>query len=187
MEIILLAVVLGGAFGFALDRVGATNPGYIIRMLNLTNLHLAKTILMGIGVAAILLFSSLLAGLVDPGHLSVKAAHIGVFFGGILLGLGFAISGYCPGTGLAAMATGRIDALIFVLGGLTGAAAYMGTHETVAGTGLLEGIAGGKATLGPIAGTEFPGLFGIPGEWIGLAMGVIFIAVAAAVPARIRG
>ena len=119
---IILAIVIGAAFGFVLDRIGATNPGYIIRMLNLSNLHLMKTILMGIGVAATLTFAGLMTGLVDPGHLSVKAAYVGVFVGGILLGLGFAVAGYCPGTGLTAAATGRLDAVFFVIGGLVGAA-----------------------------------------------------------------
>ena len=40
MSTILLAILIGAAFGFTLDRIGATNPGYIIRMLNLTDLHL---------------------------------------------------------------------------------------------------------------------------------------------------
>lgn len=66
---IILAIILGAAFGFALDRVGATNPGYIIRMLNLSNLHLMKTILTGIGVASILTFGGLLLGLFDVGNL----------------------------------------------------------------------------------------------------------------------
>ena len=42
MTTIILAIVIGGAFGFVLDRIGATNPGYIIRMLNLSNLHLGR-------------------------------------------------------------------------------------------------------------------------------------------------
>jgi len=134
---ILLAILIGAAFGFVLDRVGATNPNYIIRMLNLSNLHLMKTILAGIGVASIFLFGGLLLGLVDPGHLSVKTAYLGVFIGGLLLGLGFAVAGYCPGTGLTALATGRVDALFFVIGGLVGAGAYMLTYAGIAETGLF--------------------------------------------------
>src|SRR5665811_2618197 len=79
---ITLAILIGAAFGFVLDRIGATNPNYIIRMLNLSDLHLMKTIFAAIGVASILLFAGLLLGLVDPGHLSVKAAYLGVFIGG---------------------------------------------------------------------------------------------------------
>ena len=182
---IILALVIGGAFGFALDRVGATNPGYIIRMLNLSNLHLMKTILMGIGVASLLTFGGILAGLVDVGHLSVKDAYWGVFVGGILFGTGFAISGYCPGTGLTAAFTGRLDGVVYVIGGLVGAGVYMLTYDWVQSTGILDKILGGKATLGTIAGTKYPALVDIPGEVLGLALGVAFIVVAAMLPSRL--
>ena len=117
MVTIVFAVLIGGAFGFVLDRVGATNPGYIIKMLNLSDLHLMKTILLAVGLSSILLFGGILTGLVDVGHMSVKTTYVGVFLGGLMLGAGFAVSGFCPGTGLAAAATGRVDAMLFVIGG----------------------------------------------------------------------
>ena len=188
MTTIILAIVIGGAFGFVLDRIGATNPDVIIGMLRLSRLHLMKTILFAIGISSILMFGGLLAGLVDPGHLGVKAAYIGVFIGGALLGIGFAVAGYCPGTGLAAGATGRKDAWFFVLGGLAGAAAYMGSYAWVASTGVLEDIAGGKATLGAIEGTKYVALFpNLPGEWLGIAMGALFCVAAFALPDRLMG
>ena len=186
MTSILLAILIGAAFGFVLDRIGATNPNYIIGMLNLTKLHLMKTILLAIGVSSVLMFGGLSLGLIDVGHLSVKAAYAGVFIGGILLGTGFAIAGYCPGTGLAALATGRKDALFFIVGGLLGAAAYMGTYSGVKATGILADIAGGKATLGNIAGTEYPALLGINGTLAGIIVGIILIAVAVILPAKLR-
>jgi len=187
MTTIVLAIVIGAAFGFALDRVGATNPGYIISMLRLGNLHLMKTILLAIGVASVVLFTGLLSGLIDPGHLSVKTAYAGVVIGGALLGLGFAAAGYCPGTGLAAAATGRKDALFFTAGGLLGAAAYMGSYAWVKGTGVLDSIAGGKTTVGKITGADYPALMeGASGEAIGIALGAIFIIIAFALPDRLR-
>jgi hypothetical protein len=117
----------------------------------------------------------------------VKTAYAGVVIGGALLGLGFAAAGYCPGTGLAAAATGRKDALFFTAGGLLGAAAYMGSYAWVKGTGVLDSIAGGKTTLGQIAGTDYPALVGlISGEAIGIALGAIFIMIAFALPDRLR-
>jgi hypothetical protein len=188
MSGIILAIIIGGAFGFTLDRIGATNPNYIIRMLNLTDLHLMKTILTGIGVASVLMFGGLLAGLVDPGNLSVKATYFGVFVGGLLLGIGFAVAGYCPGTGLTAAATGRLDALFFILGGLLGAGAYMATYAWVKTTGILDNMAGGKTTLGQIGGTDYPALFpSLSGEWLGLGLGVALIAIAWALPKRFTG
>jgi len=186
MTEIVLAVIIGAAFGFTLDRIGATNPDYLIRMLNLSNLHLMKTILAGIGVASVLTFGGMLAGVVDPGHVIIKAAYLGVFVGGLLLGLGWAVSGYCPGTGLAALATGRLDALFFVIGGLVGAAAYMASYATIAATGILDPILGGKTTIGAISGTKYPALLtSVSGEWLGLALGVALILVAWLLPQRV--
>ena len=187
MTTIILAIVLGAAFGFALDRIGATNPDYIIGMLRLSRLHLMKTIMFAVGLSSILLFAGLLAGIVDANHLSVKTAYIGVLIGGALLGVGFAAAGYCPGTGLAAAATGRFDAWFFVLGGLLGAGAYMVHHEWAAGTGILDKMFGGKSTLGSISGADYPPLLStMPGEWIGIAMGVLFILIAWALPDSLR-
>ena len=186
MDLILLAIAIGGAFGFVLDRIGATNPDYIIGMMRLTRLHLMKTILLGIGVSSLLMFGGLMTGFIEPGHLSVKSAYIGVFVGGVMLGLGFAISGYCPGTGLAAAATGRRDALLFVLGGLAGAAAYMLAYSGFKASGILDAIVGGKTTLGAIKGTAYSALTSLPGETIGLVLGIVFIVIAFVLPERFR-
>ena len=110
MTTIILAIVIGAAFGATLDRIGATNPSLIGKMLNFTNLHLMKTILLAIGTGSVLMFGGQMFGIVEVGHMSVKAAYVGVFIGGLLLGAGRAVSGYCPGTGICAAASGRKDA-----------------------------------------------------------------------------
>lgn len=182
MTSVLLAVVIGAAFGATLDRIGATDPTLIGRMLNLRNLHLMKTILLAIGTGSILMFAGQMIGLVDVGHMSVKAAYIGVFIGGLLLGTGWALSGYCPGTGVCAAASGRKDALFFVAGGLLGAAAYMVTYPAWKASGLLDDIAGGKVTLGAVPGSSYEGLTGLSGDLIGLAVGAVFVVIAFALP-----
>lgn len=179
---IVLAIVIGGAFGAVLDRIGATDPNWIGRMLTLTNLHLMKTILLAIGVASVLMFGGQMLGLVDVGHMSVKTAYVGVFIGGLMLGLGWAASGFCPGTGVCAAASGRIDALFFVAGGLLGAAAYMVTYPFWTGTGLLEGD---KTTLGAIPGADYPAAIPtLQGDVAGLAIGAAFILIALVLPRR---
>ncbi|MDV7142384.1 YeeE/YedE thiosulfate transporter family protein [Tropicimonas sp. TH_r6] len=187
MTSILLALIIGAAFGAVLDRIGASNPNFIGKMLNLTNLHLMKTILLAIGSGSVLMFAGQMAGLVDVGHMSVKSAYLGVFVGGVLLGIGWALSGYCPGTGLVAAATGRRDALAFIAGGLLGAAAYMATYPAVKDTGLLDAIAGGKVTLGSVPGAKYEGVTTLPGDILGIALGLAFIVVAFLLPERIAG
>ncbi|WP_299812280.1 YeeE/YedE thiosulfate transporter family protein [uncultured Roseibium sp.] len=184
MEIIL-ALVIGGAFGAVLDRIGASSPNVIGRMLNLTNLKLMKAILLAIGVGSVLMFGGQMLGIVDVGHMSVKTAYLGVFVGGLMLGVGWALAGYCPGTGVVAAGAGRRDAFAFIAGGLLGAAAYMATYPAVKATGLLDAILGGNATLGTIPGTDYPGLTGLPGDTLGILLGLVFVAVAFVLPERI--
>lgn len=74
MSPLVIAVLIGLGFGFALDRVGATNANVLLRMLSLKDLHLAKTILLGIGLGSTLMFAGQMGGLVDVGHMSVKAS-----------------------------------------------------------------------------------------------------------------
>lgn len=183
MEIVL-ALLIGGAFGAVLDRIGASNPNLIGRMLNLTNLHLMKTILLAIGTGSVLMFGGQMLGLVDVGHMSVKAAYTGVFIGGLLLGFGWALSGYCPGTGIVAAGAGRKDALAFVVGGLLGAAAYMVTYPTIKATGLLGPMLGGKVTLGTIPGSAYTGLTALSGDVLGIVLGLVFVTVAFILPDR---
>lgn len=182
---IFLAVVIGLAFGAVLDRVGASNPSFIGKMLNLTNLNLAKSILLAIGTGSVLMFGGQMLGVVDVGHMSVKAAYAGVFLGGVMLGTGWAIAGFCPGTGVVAAASGRKDALFFIAGGLLGAAAYMLTYPAWKASGLLDSLAGGKVTLGAVPGSKYEGLMAFPGDILGLLIGFVFIAVAFALPERI--
>lgn len=187
MTLIILAIVIGAAFGAVLDRVGASNPDIIGKMLSLTNLNLAKTILLAIGTGSVLMFAGQMLGLVDVGHMSVKTAYIGVFIGGLMLGAGWALAGYCPGTGVVAAASGRKDALFFVAGGLLGAAAYMVTYPAWKSWGMLDGIAGGKVTLGVVPGSGFDGLTALPGDILGIVLGLGFIALAFALPERLTG
>jgi len=183
MNTIFLAIIIGALFGAVLDRVGATSPNFIGKMLNLTNLHLAKTILLAIGVGSVLMFGGQMAGLVDVGHMSVKTAYMGVFIGGLLLGVGWAASGYCPGTGIAAAASGRRDALVYAAGGLVGAAAYMVTYPMWKSTGILSGKA---LTLGAVPGAKYDALLpGVPGDLMGILIGVALIVTAFVLPDRI--
>ena len=182
---ILLAILLGILFGFALQRVGATNPQNIINMMRLKDLHLMKAIFFAIGVSSVLLFFFMAFGIIDAGHLSVKSSYVGVIVGGAILGLGFAVAGYCPGTGLTALADGRKDALFFLWGDLTGALIYTLIYGTIQGTWLLNKIAGGKVMLAT-GSDKFQALLPmIPGPLLAIAIGVVFMAIAWKLPEKV--
>jgi hypothetical protein len=179
---IVLAIILGIFFGFALQRVGATNPQNIINMLRLKDLHLMKAIFFAIGISSTLLFLLMTVGVIDAGHLSVKGSYVGVIVGGALLGLGFAVAGYCPGTGLTALADGRKDALFFVVGGLLGALLYTLVYGSIKGTWLFDQIAGGKVMLAT-GSDKFQALLPmIPGALLAAAIGGVFMLIAWKLP-----
>ncbi|MDX1795751.1 MAG: DUF6691 family protein [Hydrogenovibrio sp.] len=186
---ILLAIILGGAFGVVLQRIGATNPTRIISMLKLTDLKLAKTILLSIGLASIVVF---IVNAVAPGavHFSVKAAYLGVLIGGMIFGIGFAIGGLCPGTSLAAAGEGRKDALFFVVGGLLGAWAFALVYEHIKTTDIYATTLGGKMTVaeGVVRkGVEYHSLIGfMSGTLTAILIGVLLIAAARYLPSSIR-
>jgi hypothetical protein len=63
----------------------------------------------------------------------------------------------------------------------------MASYAWVKSTGVLDSILGGKATLGAVAGTDYPALMpGLSGEIAGLVLGVVFIAVAFLLPDSLR-
>jgi hypothetical protein len=182
---IILAIILGIFFGFALQRVGATNPQNIINMLRLTDLHLMKAIFFAIGISSTLLFILMNLGIIDAGHLSIKSSYVGVIVGGALLGLGFAVAGYCPGTGLTALADGRKDALFFMGGGLLGALIYTMTYGSIKGSWLFDKIAGGKVMLATGA-DKFQALLPmIPGALLAAVIGGTFMIIAWKLPDKV--
>jgi hypothetical protein len=160
---IVLAILIGGSY-----------PQRIIGMLRLNDTHLIKVILGAIAFSSILLFIGLSTGMVDGGHVSIKSSNWGVVFGGLLLGTGFAIAGYCPGTGLCALGVGRRDAIWFILGGLLGALLFTLLYDVIKDAGLLTSL-GGKVSLA-VTGSKYESLVdsGFPlALGIAMALGAI--------------
>jgi uncharacterized membrane protein YedE/YeeE len=182
---IFLAIVLGILFGFVLQRVGASDPDKIIGMLRLTDLHLMKAILMGIGTSSIVLFVGIMIGIFDSGHLSIKAMYWGVIVGGLLLGFGWALGGFCPGTGVVASGSGRLDGLFFILGGLVGAGLYTWMYGILENTWLLKNVLGGKSTL-VFTGGSTALIGGKLSALVAVLIGIVFITAAKLLPDKVR-
>lgn len=144
MNPILLGALTGAAFGAVLAASGLSNPRLIIGMLRLEDLRLLKLLVtaIGMGIVGVALLDS--AG---AAHLGVKPLHvIALVAGGAIFGIGFAVSGYCPGTSLAAIAEGRRDAIFTAAGGLLGAGAFAFAYETLRPL-LIDPLSFGSPTL----------------------------------------
>lgn len=184
MEIVL-AIILGGLFGFVLYWVGASSPQKLIAMLRLENLAIMKIIVFAIGFASILLSVFSMLGLFNLSHLNVKGTNLGVIIGGLLFGIGFGTVGTCPGTCVAASASGGYKkAVSAVLGGLLGAWFFSMTYGFWKNIGLFKIMDWGKLTLFRIS-EEYPSVFSIGYSGL-LIIGIIFLAAAFLLPSRHR-
>jgi len=73
--------------------------------------------------------------------------------GGLLLGLGFVVGGYCPGTSIVSTATGRLDGLVFVLGFAAGTLGFAVAFPLVKSLYLAGDV--GTRTLPQVTGLPY--------------------------------
>jgi len=116
---IAAGLLTGIAFGAILQRVGASSYEMIVNMLRLKDLTVMKFFFLAIAVGSLGMYVVDSAG---TAHIGIAPLYLlGITVGGLIFGVGWALSGYCPGTSLVAMGEGKVDAAITVFGGLVGA------------------------------------------------------------------
>jgi uncharacterized membrane protein YedE/YeeE len=121
---LVVAVVAGVFFGFFLERGGLGNPHKLTGVFYLTDFTVPKVMFTAVLVASTGLYLLSDLRLLDIG----RVLFVPTYFwpqaaGGALFGIGYVLSGYCPGTSVAGAATGRIDALVTIAG--VGAGSYL--------------------------------------------------------------
>jgi uncharacterized membrane protein YedE/YeeE len=161
-ERLLLGLVTGMVFGFLLQKGRVAKYDVILGQLLLKDWTVLKIMLTAIAVGAIGVY-----GLVA---LDMASLHIkpmlwgGVLAGGILFGIGIAVFGYCPGTGVAACGERRKDAMVGVAGMLAGAGVFVGMYPAL--SPLIQSLGDeGKVTL-----SDATGIF--PVAWILVIIGI---------------
>jgi len=119
---LLLGLAIGTAIGAVMQLGGASSYRKILGSLLLKDMTIIKLILMTIAVTTVGIYA---LDLVDMANMSIKPTYVvGIIVAGLIFGVGFAISGYCPGTCVLASAEGKTDAVFTLIGGLFGAALY---------------------------------------------------------------
>ena len=108
---------IGFAFGFILESSGLGDSRKLAAQFYWKDLTVFKVMFTAIIVCMTLLFWSTALGWLDYEEVWVNPTYLwpGVL-GGLIMGVGFIIGGYCPGTSLVSMATLKIDGLFFVAG-----------------------------------------------------------------------
>ena len=167
-------LVFGIIFGVLLHRGGVTDFAVIVKQFLFKDFTVLKVIFTAIvvgGVGVAILHGQELSNF----HIK-PATMLAVVVGALLFGIGMVIYGYCPGTGIAAIATGKLDALVGFVGMLVGAALYAMNYDWIA-KNILPVADLGKKRLPDLA--SFP-------EWVWYAGLVVMAGVVFAVVAKVE-
>jgi len=144
-----LGAITGLVFGFLLQRGGVTRYNIIVGQFLFKDFTVLKTMLTAIVVGAIGIYGMRALGMID--HMQVKGANLAMnAIGGLIFGVGMALLGYCPGTGVAAIGQGSRDAIFGLLGMVFGAAVFAESYAFL--SSRLDPIGNlGKVTLADVA------------------------------------
>lgn len=118
-------IAFGALFGFVLSRIGITDYDVVTGMFRLSDLHLIGAIATSIAVAGstvwLLRRRRATSHSGEPMNLAGKPMVRGLVPGALIFGVGWALSGTCPGTALAQIGEGRVLGLATFVGILVGA------------------------------------------------------------------
>lgn len=130
---LVVALIIGIAFGFVLEQAGFSSSRRLAGLFYGYDFSVLRVFF----TAAVTAMSGILL-LGHFGYLDVSAIYVNptwlwpAIVGGVVMGAGFILGGYCPGTSIAAAAIGKIDAMFFVVGGVAGVLAFGEGYPLVA-------------------------------------------------------
>jgi uncharacterized protein len=118
---LVVAFLIGIGFGFFLERAGFGSAKKLTAQFYFTDLSVFKVMFSAIVTAMVGLFYLSWMGMVDLSLVYLTPTFlVPQIVGGLILGVGFVVGGYCPGTSCVGFATGRSDAGVYLLGIIAG-------------------------------------------------------------------
>jgi uncharacterized membrane protein YedE/YeeE len=153
---LLTAIVLGFGFGFALERGGFGNARKLAGQFYLHDMTVFKVMFTAILVAMVGLYTLVGVGWVDMARMWVNPTFMWAqIVGGFLLGIGFIMSGLCPGTSVVSAASGRWDGLVTIVG------IFVGTGVFAVAVDLFPALES-LYSAGSMGASVLPAVLGLP-------------------------
>lgn len=160
-EFVLVSLVLGFFFGFFLERAGFSSALKLTGQFYFRDFSVLKVMFTAIIVAMVGVGYFAMLGWLDMSQVFVPATFVWPqLVGGLLLGAGFIVGGYCPGTSVVAAATGKLDGLFFIAGIFIGIFLF----------GSAEPAFAGFNSSGSLGALTLP-------MWLGLNTAIVALAV----------
>lgn len=127
---LVLAIFIGGFFGVILEQAGFSSSRKLVGLFYGYDFTVLRVFFTAGLVAMIGIFALETFGLLDMNAVYINPTYLwSAIIGGLIMGLGFVIGGYCPGTSVCAASIGKIDAMIFILGAIIGVLIFAEGYE----------------------------------------------------------
>ena len=127
----MIAGMLSGiGFGFVLERAGFGRSDRLAAVFYGRDFRVLRVMFTAIVTAMVGLYLLDLRGWMPLSNIGILPTYlVAQLIGGLLLGAGFIIGGYCPGTSLVGIASGKVDAMLFAGGILAGSFAFIVSYD----------------------------------------------------------
>ncbi|MBN2172769.1 MAG: YeeE/YedE family protein [Bacteroidales bacterium] len=163
----VIAILLGVAFGFILEASGFSSSRNITGVFYGYNFVVLRVFFTALIVAMVGLMYFDYFGWLDLSKIFILPTYIyPMILGGVIMGFGFIMGGFCPGTSFTAIAIGKIDAIVFTIG------LYLGIFIFSESYPLFESFYN-SGNLGNVTLTD---VTGIPAPWFAAAFTVVALA-----------
>ncbi|GBD44508.1 hypothetical protein HRbin40_01997 [bacterium HR40] len=160
------ALFVGFLFGWVLEGAGFGSARKLTGQFLLRDWTVFKVMFTAVLVAAFGLWLFETLGWLAPDGVFVsQLLVVGTALGGLLIGAGFAIGGYCPGTSAVGLASGRLDALFFMIGMVIGSAVFAAVFD------VIGPVVSAEAQVSP----TLPEFFGVPALAVILALTAVAV------------
>ena len=141
-------LLCGLVFGFALERAGFASACNLTAQLRFKDWRVFKVMFTAIIVAAFGLYFLQATGAMTKDDIFIPTVFLwATLLGGVGVGAGMAVGGYCPGTSVVGFVSGKIDGLVFFLGLILGTFVFAGAYDAIAP--VLEALPGPEAQTVP--------------------------------------
>jgi rhodanese-related sulfurtransferase/uncharacterized membrane protein YedE/YeeE len=117
----IVALVIGILFGVILEQAGFSTSKKLVGLFYGYDFTVLRVFFTAGIVAMIGVMGLEHYGLIDINLVYINPTFLwSAIIGGLIMGLGFVVGGFCPGTSVCAAAIGKIDAMIFIVGAFIG-------------------------------------------------------------------
>jgi thiosulfate/3-mercaptopyruvate sulfurtransferase len=128
-----LSLLIGVAFGFVLEQAGFGSSRRLAGIFYFRDMAVLKVMFSGLvttmlGIAYLVAFGWITL----EGIYLMPTVYVAQIVGGLVFGVGFVLSGWCPGTAAVGMASGRLDALLCLVGAVLGSIVFNEVFPAVA-------------------------------------------------------